>query len=79
MEDQKSIYPKYFIERGSKKRISEGLGVKDLPHPALFKKDSHGPGINILVIADEVFFGVFKIHVLGQALGHGIIGSLIGE
>ena len=79
VKDEEAIYAEDADEGCGEKGISPGFRIKDLAARAFLEEDSLGAGVDLPIVADEVLFGEFQISVMGDALGHGEIDSLVRE
>jgi hypothetical protein len=79
MEDQGSVHAEQFDKRGGKKGIGERFGIKQFPLTGFLQKNPQRSGGKYLVITNQIPFGVFKIPILSETLGHGIVYRLVVE
>lgn len=79
MEDQGPVHTEQFDERSGEKGIGERFGIKQFPLAGFLQKNTQRPGGKYLVISDQIPFGVFKVPILSETLGHGIVYRLVVE
>ena len=79
MEDQESVIPEYPDKGRGKQRIGPGLGKEYPAVPGLFEEDALRPGVEVVVVPDQVDLSVFQVEVMGDALGQGVVDRLVGE
>ena len=79
MKNKKAVFAKNTVKWSCKNRIGIGLGEKDFAVLSLLEKQTHWAGIEIPVKADEIPFCIFKISIMGKALGHGVICGFVRE
>lgn len=79
MEDEKPVVTENPDEGRGEKRIGEELSEEDLAVFPLFQEDALGAGLEVLAVTDEVFFRIDQVKIMGDALGHRVVDSLVGE
>jgi hypothetical protein len=77
VKNQEAVISENSDKRSSKKRISPGFGVEDFIVLGFFQEDALRTRHEIVIVADQVFFCIFQVSVVGDTLGQSKINSLV--
>jgi hypothetical protein len=79
VKNEEAVIPEDSDERSGEQGISPRFGIENFIVLGFFQEDALRTGIEIVIVADQVLFCIFKVAVVGNTLSHSIIDRLVGK